>query len=83
MFDGHGSLIQGDRHYEGGWRFGRRQGYGIQTYGDGSYYIGDWYEGNAQGQGTYWEQSGYNHTGAWHKGDQTGFGTSTYPDGTQ
>ena len=47
MYDGHGHLSEGKRYYEGQFRYGLRDGYGIQVFEDDAYYLGNWVLGVA------------------------------------
>jgi len=39
--------------YEGFWRGGHRDGYGVRTWPDGDVFEGDWVAGKRTGKGTY------------------------------
>lgn len=47
MYEGHGHLSEGQMYYEGEWRNGLRDGYGIQVFEDSAFYLGDWVRGTA------------------------------------
>ena len=54
MYDGHGHLSVNNTYYEGSWRYGVRDGYGIQVFEDEAFYLGDWVLGVAEGEGLWW-----------------------------
>lgn len=43
----------GDTRYEGGYRDGKRHGYGVYTFASGDRYEGEWRDGEEHGRGTY------------------------------
>ena len=76
-----GGIPAGGWQYEGQWRNGRMDGYGVLTYPDGWRYEGEWQNGQMIGQGTLSPPEGWEYTGAWRDGKMDGEGVLTYPDG--
>ena len=76
-----GGIPAGGWQYEGQWRNGRMDGYGVLTYPDGWRYEGEWQNGQMIGQGTLSHPDGWQYTGAWRDGKMDGEGVLTYPDG--
>ena len=75
MYNGHGHLSEGKQYYEGEWRSGMRDGYGIQVFEDKAFYLGYWVLGTANGQGLFWQPDGLTYIGEWKNGYQEGWGT--------
>lgn len=59
--------------YEGEWKNGRQDGFGVFAWPDGSKYTGEWREGKQHGHGI-WENGKVIHEGIWEKGKRTGLG---------
>ena len=60
MRNGKGKLIWSNNKYYGDWVNGRRNGFGIMNYSDGSKYEGEWINNRKIGKGTYtWNNKNY------------------------
>jgi hypothetical protein len=66
--------------YEGDWVNGLKEGYGTQTYPDGSRYLGQFEAGMIHGDGSYIYQNGDVYSGSWNKGKKEGFGTYLFKE---
>ena len=44
--------------YEGEWKDGKKHGYGLYKYYDGTIYEGEWKDGKKHGEGTYYNPFG-------------------------
>ena len=67
--------------YEGTFRDGERNGYGIRASNDWKY-IGEWYDGKRQGYGTTIFGNGFAYVGFYAENQRSGQGTLFYPDGS-
>lgn len=67
--------------YEGLVKDGKKHGYGVYTYADGTIYRGNWYMDKRQGLGTLTYASGNKYEGQWLSDQQHGLGTLTYANG--
>jgi hypothetical protein len=64
--NGKGKVVFGDNTiYEGEFKNGLADGYGICNYSDGSTYTGFWKENNIEGEGIYYENDGKTIKGIW------------------
>ena len=72
----------GDETYDGSWKGGLRDGYGVQTYNDGSHYAGEWEHGKRHGQGIFMGAVAMDsYDGAWADDERHGKGTAFRSDG--
>jgi len=60
--------------FEGEYKDGRENGYGIYEYADGSRYEGEWKDGNHHGHGIYEFANGSRYEGGWKDGKFHGYG---------
>lgn len=67
--------------YDGEWKGGFRDGYGIQIWPDGAKYDGEWREGRAHGKGTFTHVDGDMYSGQWAYDKANGFGRYTHQNG--
>ncbi|KAL4490320.1 hypothetical protein ABPG72_004359 [Tetrahymena utriculariae] len=72
--------------YIGDWKDNKKDGFGIQFYGNGDKYEGGWQNNVRNGQGTFWVCEGKNklrreYTGDWVDDKKTGKGTMFYNNG--
>ena len=72
----------GDESYDGSWKGGLRDGYGVQIYNDGSHYAGEWKHGKRHGQGIFMGAVAMDsYDGAWADDERHGKGTEFRSDG--
>lgn len=71
-YDIHGNYVNGKRH-----------GYGVMTWPDGSSYRGEFYNDEITGKGKYIYADGKIYTGPMVKGKANGIGILEWPDGTR
>ena len=69
--------------YEGEWKGGFRDGYGIQNWLDGAYYEGEWSMGYAHGDGRFRHNDGDEYEGEWANDKASGAGTYTHLNGAK
>ena len=69
------------RSYDGEWKNGKQNGYGITLFSDGTVYEGEWKDGNPHGKGTKTGADGSKYEGKWKDGVTIGQGTYTWSDG--
>ena len=71
--------------YVGEWKFGMRNGQGINIYGNGpnkgDEYVGEWKNDRPHGQGTYTYERGDKYVGEFKNGNMNGQGTYTWAKG--
>ena len=68
--------------YEGEWKNGQPDGYGVMAYADGSVYEGEWAAYEKSGKGKMTLADGGCYEGEWENGHPNGKCTYTAPDGT-
>jgi hypothetical protein len=68
--------------YEGHLSNGKKHGYGVYRYADGSRYEGNWHQDKKQGQGTQKYLNGSIYEGDWFDGQRHGNGTLRGSDGS-
>ena len=69
-------------YYEGNYKNGKRNGFGIYHWNSGSRYEGSWVDDSRTGIGEYFWPDGSRYVGEWHGSKMTGYGTYYYPTGT-
>ncbi|CAM9288247.1 unnamed protein product, partial [Ascophyllum nodosum] len=82
-FDGMGKLVFGKRGglYEGEFKHGVQNGFGIRTYLNGSVYEGVFRDGVPSGEGTMHYASGDMYVGEWQRGQREGKGVLSLANG--
>lgn len=83
QFHGKGTLIfevntwGSTQFYEGEWKDGKKHGYGLYKYYDGTIYEGEWKDGQHHGQGkiNYGGAGDWGYIGGWKDGKKHGQGT--------
>ena len=85
--DGYGIKIFSDDpfldRYEGLWRDGNFDGYGVLKFKNGEKYDGFFSEGNFEGKGAFSYQDGSKYDGVWARGQKSGLGVYQYEDGSK
>jgi hypothetical protein len=69
--------------YEGEYRGGQANGWGVYTYTDGSHYDGEWKDGRRNGRGVFTFTNGNRYEGEFKDGNFNGRGDLRYADGTR
>ncbi len=82
-FTGKGKKDYKDGTYNGEFVNGKRQGFGVMTYIDGSTYEGNWNYDNFDGKGTFKWKSGGKYVGDFKNGWRHGAGVYTWPNGDE
>jgi hypothetical protein len=67
--------------YVGGFKDGKKNGYGIYTFANGNKYSGEHQDGNRHGQGTFSWADGNKYVGEYKDNKRNGQGTFTYANG--
>lgn len=78
---GSGVWTHPEGFYDGEWKDGKAEGFGVMTWVNGDRYEGEWKEDMLNGQGTFSFPNGEIYEGEWLKDMRHGQGTITYPDG--
>eukprot|EP00741_Cyanophora_paradoxa_P020551 tig00000227_g19838.t1 len=71
---GRGTLIDGDRTYEGDWVMDKMHGKGMFRYSSGAVYEGDWADNQYEGRGKYTWNDGSYYEGEWKANKMHGEG---------
>jgi hypothetical protein len=73
--------------FTGDWKDGRKDGYGVFIYSDGSKYEGSWEQGKKEGRGTFWVEEKKKlrkqYAGEWRRDNRHGMGMFFYEDGSK
>ncbi len=87
--NGHGTFLYlADNEFKGfthsgQYKNGKREGYGIFTYPNGSRHEGNYINDRREGIGTYFHSNGNIYSGSFKKGKYNGFGTFTFANGAK
>jgi hypothetical protein len=80
--NGEGTYLYTNAKYWGNWKDGKRNGYGVFTYNDGtSMYKGNWLNDKKHGFGNYFWNDGDQYEGYYIEDKMNGQGTYTYANG--
>ena len=80
--NGEGTYLYTNAKYWGNWKDGKRNGYGVLTYNDGtSMYKGNWLNDEKHGFGNYFWNDGDQYEGYYIKEKMNGQGTYTHANG--
>nr|CCC95336.1 unnamed protein product [Trypanosoma congolense IL3000] len=83
VYHGRGECTTATGVYNGQWCYGKRQGYGRQTYTEGnSFYEGEWLNNMRHGKGILHYPNGDLYDGMWKNGKRHGFGSMGWKAGT-
>ncbi|GAB5399072.1 MAG: hypothetical protein Aureis2KO_06570 [Aureisphaera sp.] len=74
--NGWGHMVYGDDYYEGFWKNGKRDGYGMYFWTGTGKHIGFWKNNNQEGFGVYLSDNGDSKTGEYKTGKMNGKGYS-------
>jgi hypothetical protein len=69
--------------YEGEYRGGQANGWGVYTYTDGSHYDGEWKDSRRNGRGVFTFTNGNRYEGEFKDGNFHGRGAFTFADGNR
>ena len=80
--DGIFNFLNNDK-YEGGWKNGKMDGFGLYCKLNGNKYKGEWKNGKKEGFGIYYFTNGTKYEGEWKNDKRDGYGIFNYPDGSK
>ena len=71
---GQGLRLSHDNKYEGSWKNGKKQGYGVVCFSNGDKYIGNFEDGKRHGYGVFFFSNGNQYEGNWRHDKRHGEG---------